>query len=202
VTRNNEQASGDPFPQLSQIARDRAAAAVREVVAEAPEKSYRPSRPWPRSRDFRRDGPEPLHQLEAAFQIERAAHHLASQYIRQARQAGRAWIEIGDVLQLLSSAAANKVSVGEEAYDYALRDQHGPGRQTYTWTCPDCQHDITDHGPYPEPPIREEGHGTGCSRRVERPGTAPAASSSRDGSRPQATDAGPDRRRPDDGSEQ
>ena len=74
-------ASGDPRIQLSQIAGDRADAAVREVVAEAPRESYWTSRPRPHSQAFRLDGPEPLRQLEAAFQVERAAHHQVNQYI-------------------------------------------------------------------------------------------------------------------------
>jgi hypothetical protein len=43
--------------------------------------SHWTSRPRPHSQGFRLDGPEPLRQLEAAFQVERAAHHLINQYI-------------------------------------------------------------------------------------------------------------------------
>jgi hypothetical protein len=39
-------------------------------------------------------------RLEAAHALERAVHDLVEDYIRQARQAGRTWYEIGQALDL------------------------------------------------------------------------------------------------------
>lgn len=109
---------------------------------------------------------EPVAGLEAAHELERAAHRLIEDYIRQAREAGRSWYEIGDALDLHSAAVYNKESVADEAYDYALRYQPGTGRRTFSWTCPACHNLITDNEPWPDPPGREDGHASDCSRRT------------------------------------
>ena len=111
-------------------------------------------------------GWEPVAALEAAHELELAAHALAGEYIRQAREAGRSWVVIGDALGLLFRASANKISVGEQAHDYALSYDTSPGPRRCTWTCPACQQVITDHGPYPEVPGQAEGHDAACTRRT------------------------------------
>jgi hypothetical protein len=104
--------------------------------------------------------------LEAAHALERAAHDLAGTYIRRAREAGLTWNLIGDALDLLPYASANKIGVDEQAYDHALSYWTGPGPRTYTWDCPACHQTVTDRGPYPDPPERERGHGPACPRRA------------------------------------
>ena len=109
--------------------------------------------------------PEPIACLEAARELERAAHALQLGYILQARQAGRNWYEIGEALDLHWAASANKESI-VEAYDYAqqLDWRPGLGRQVLTWTCPACQQTIIDHGPYGDLPEQQEGHAAECRR--------------------------------------
>jgi hypothetical protein len=92
-------------------------------------------------------------------------HELAGEYIRLAWETGRSWLEIGEALDLIPYAAANKVSVGEEAHDYAFRYHRGPGRPTFTWTCPACLQTITDPTPI-RPTDREAGHEDNCPRRA------------------------------------
>ena len=88
------------------------------------------------------------------------------EYIRQAREAGRSWEVIGDALGLLFLASANKIGVGEQAYDYALAYDTSPGPRRYTWPCPACRQVITDQGPFPEVPGQDEGHDPACTRRA------------------------------------
>jgi hypothetical protein len=110
--------------------------------------------------------PEPVACLESARELERAAHELIERYIRLARETGRSWYEIGEALDLHLGAVASKESIADEAYGYALRYQPATGRRKVTWTCPACQQQITDNGPWPDPPEREDGHAAGCGRRT------------------------------------
>jgi hypothetical protein len=118
---------------------------------------------WP---GYNAVGLEPIAALEAARELERAARAEQVDYIRLAREAGRSWHEIGEALDLHWNAVANKETIDDEAYSYALRDDPRPGRRTFAWTCPACRELISDKGPWPELPEREEGHQTGCPRRA------------------------------------
>lgn len=71
--------------------------------------------------------PEPIACLEAARELERAAHAVQLGYIRLAREVGRNWYEIGDALDLHWAAVASKESIVDEAYDYALNLKWRPG---------------------------------------------------------------------------
>src|SRR5215471_7109471 len=33
-------------------------------------------------------------------------------------------------------------------------------------TCPACQHQVNDKGPWPDPPEQEDGHSADCARRI------------------------------------
>jgi hypothetical protein len=111
-------------------------------------------------------GPEPIADLEAARELERAALAAQVDCIRRAREAGRSWTEIGEGLDLHWNAVANKESIADEAYDYVLRNGAPPYSRQYTWTCPACRELISDKGPWPELPEREDGHQAGCPRRA------------------------------------
>jgi hypothetical protein len=166
--RDQDESSGRDFlQQLRAAARGGAAQLVRDMVDEFGGRTVRVLRSrlltWPGVNTVE---PEPIAGLEAAHELERAVHDLAGDYIRLAREAGRSWSEIGDALDLLPYASANKVSVGEEAHGYAVRYHEAPGRQTFTWRCPACLRTVTDRGPYPDPPDREEGHEARCPRRA------------------------------------
>jgi hypothetical protein len=112
---------------------------------------------------------KPLTCLVAAHELEHAAHAAQRSFIRQAREAGRSWYEIGQALDLLWHAIVSNESVAGEAYDYALRyDRAGTDRPPYTWTCQACQQLVTDHGPWPQLPNQEEGHAADCPMWTER----------------------------------
>ncbi len=113
-------------------------------------------------------------------ELERAAHELVEHYIRLAREAGRNWFEIGGALDLHCAAAASKESIADQAYDYALQYQPGTGRGTFSWMCPAFQQQVTENGPWPDPPEQEDG----ACHRLRSPlcwrdmsGTSPAGRS-------------------------
>jgi hypothetical protein len=153
--------------QLQAVAGIKAAAAVRDMVEGFGGQTVLPVRTrsltWPGVNGME---PEPIACLEAARELERAAHAVQLGYIRQARQAGRNWHEIGGALDLHWAASANKESIVVEAYDYALElgRRPGLGRPPLTWTCLGCQETITDHGPYGDLPEQQEGHAADCPR--------------------------------------
>jgi hypothetical protein len=109
---------------------------------------------------------EPLACLQAARELEHAAHLIQRGYIRQAREADNSWYEIGQALDLLWHAVVSNESMADEAYDYALRyNRPTAAIPPYTWTCQACQQIITDHGPWPlRPEQQEEGHSSNCPR--------------------------------------
>jgi hypothetical protein len=153
--------------QASAEARERAEGAAREMAARFGSRTLSRGRPRLVAGP-ERDIPwlEAAAALEAAHLLERAAHALAGTYIRRAREAGLPWNLIGDALDLLPCASANKIGVGEQAHEYALSYWTGPGPRTYTWDCPACQQAVTDHGPYPDPARSEDGHDAACPRRT------------------------------------
>jgi hypothetical protein len=108
--------------------------------------------------------PDPIATLEAAHELERAAYRIAADSIRRSREAGRSWYEMGDALDLHSAAAANKLSVAEEAYGEAVSYDSASRCLTFTWKCPACSQVITDLGPFPELPDQERGHSANCAR--------------------------------------
>jgi len=111
-------------------------------------------------------GQHPLASLEAAAELEQAAHDLVGEHIRLARQAGRTWYEIADALHLHAVACANKESARDEAFSFALQYRSIADQRNIIWTCPACQKKITDHGPWDELPEQEDGHTPDCSRRT------------------------------------
>jgi hypothetical protein len=155
--------------QARAAARERTEGAVREIAAQfgsrtMPRLRHHPAAPSDRDRDIPRL--EAAAALEAVHELERAAHELAATYIRRAREAGLTWDTIGDALGLLPYASANKIGVGEQALDHALTYWNGQGPRQYTWDCPACHQTVTDRGPYPDPPEREDGHDPACPRRA------------------------------------
>jgi len=153
--------------QLRSVADAKAAEAVRDIVEGFAGQTVLPVRTqsltWLGVNSVE---PEPIACLEAARELERAAHAVQLGCIRLAREAGRNWYEIGEALDLHWAASANKESIVVEAYDYALElgRRPGLGRQPFNWTCPACQEAIIDHGPYGDLPSQQEGHAADCPR--------------------------------------
>ncbi len=167
MTGQNERSRRPSRADVAAAARIKATTAVDDMVAESAGRTTTQLRStaltWPGTNTVQ---PEPVACLESARELERAAHELAERYICLARETGRSWHEIGEALDLHWAAAANKESIADEAYDYALRYQPGTGRRTFTWTCPACQQQVTDNGPWPDPPEQEDGHAADCARRT------------------------------------
>jgi hypothetical protein len=111
---------------------------------------------------------EVITAIVAARELEQAAHAIQAGYSRQARETGCTWYEIGQALDLLWYAIVSNESIGDEAYDYALRYDPGATRKPYTWTCQTCQQVITDHGPWRQLPAQEERHALDCRRWTHR----------------------------------
>lgn len=114
---------------------------------------------------------EPMAGVRAARHLEHAALALARGYVRQAREDGRTWHEIGAALDLGVSAGHCGISLAEAAYDDAAGE---PGSEyarrygrTFAWTCPACLATVSDRGPCSGPADDEQGHADGCLRLAD-----------------------------------
>ena len=113
---------------------------------------------------------EPLTGARAARDIELGAHHTARNYIRQAREAGHSWDQIGQALGVTPNADADQagLSVAEAAYTYATGSPYTDtavryGR-SFTWRCRACDQAISDRGLIAGPADAELGHTGNCPR--------------------------------------
>ncbi len=112
---------------------------------------------------------EPLAGARAARDLELAARRTARDYIRQAREAGHSWDQIGDTLGTIPGGDAGQTAMtaGEAAYTYAAGrpDTEAPWRpRSFTWTCRSCDQAISDRGLTAGPADDELGHADGCPR--------------------------------------
>jgi hypothetical protein len=167
MTGQNERSSFLSRADLEALARTRAATAVDEIVSGTGDRTNT----LLRSTALTRPGtngvqPEPIAALETAHELERAAHDLVKHYIRLARQAGRSWSGIGYALDLHWTAVVSDESIADVAYSYAVEHQPSSGRRTFSWICPACQRQVSDKGPWPDPPEQEDGHAADCARRT------------------------------------
>ena len=62
-------------------------------------------------------------RLQAACHLEQAGRSVARDCIRNAREDGRSWHEIGVALGLGTETEDRGISVAEAAYDYAASEQ-------------------------------------------------------------------------------
>ena len=113
---------------------------------------------------------EPLDGARAARDIELGARHAARDYIRQAREAGHSWDQIGQALGLAPNADADQagLTVAEAAYTYAAGSPHTDTAMLYgrsfVWRCRSCDQAIGDRGLIAGPADDEVGHREGCPR--------------------------------------
>jgi len=113
---------------------------------------------------------EPLDGARAARDIELGARHAARDYIRQAREAGHSWDQIGQALGLAPNADADQagLTVAEAAYTYAAGSPHTDTAMRYgrsfVWRCRSCDQAIGDRGLIAGPADDEVGHREGCPR--------------------------------------
>jgi hypothetical protein len=113
---------------------------------------------------------EPLDGARAARDIELGARHAARDYIRQAREAGHSWDQIGHALGVAPNADADQtgLSVAEAAYTYAAGSPHTDSAirygRSFAWRCRSCDQAISDRGPIAGPADDELGHTGDCPR--------------------------------------
>ena len=115
---------------------------------------------------------EPLAGARAARDIELAARHAAREYIRQAREAGHSWNQIGHALGVSPDADADQAgqTVADAAYTYAAGSpetdtaiQYG---RSFIWRCRSCDQAISDRGLIAGPADDEPGHAQHCPRQA------------------------------------
>jgi hypothetical protein len=113
---------------------------------------------------------EPLDGARAARDIELGARHTARDYIRQAREAGHGWDQIGHALGVTPNADADQtgLSVAEAVYSYAAGSPYTDtavryGR-SFAWRCRSCDQAISDRGLIAGPADDEPGHTDDCPR--------------------------------------
>ena len=94
----------------------------------------------------------------------------ARDYIRQAREAGHGWEQIGQALGITPGATADQagLTVAEATYTYAAGSPHTDtairyGR-SFVWRCASCDQAISDRGPIAGPADNEPGHTERCPR--------------------------------------
>ena len=106
---------------------------------------------------------EPIAGLQAATSLKHAARRLAHEYVRQAREAGNSWHDIGVALGF-GHLAESDMSVADAAYDYAAGGADAWSRSS-SWMCPACQATVIDYGPEAgNPEDQEQGHAADCPR--------------------------------------
>src|SRR5215469_3018074 len=112
----------------------------------------------------------PLEGAQAARDIELGARRAAHDYIRQARQGGHSWDQIGCPLGLAPNADADQAgtTVAEAAYTYAAGNPHTDTAMRYGrdffWKCRSCDQAISDRGLIAGPADNEPGHTDDCAR--------------------------------------
>ena len=108
--------------------------------------------------------------MRACRQLELAARHSARDYIRQAREAGHSWHQIGRALELTPDGNHDPeaATLGEAAYTYVAGS---PGTETavrsgrsFTWTCRAYNRAIGDRRIRSGPADDEPGRPEGCRR--------------------------------------
>jgi hypothetical protein len=112
---------------------------------------------------------EPFAGARAARDFESAANATARDYIRQAREAGHGWDQIGRALGLgpESGPGQDGASAADAAHTYAAGppDSHAPWRhRSFGWTCRSCDQAIADRGLIAGPADDEPGHAQNCPR--------------------------------------
>jgi hypothetical protein len=115
---------------------------------------------------------EPLDGTRAARDLELAARRTAREYIRQAREAGHSWDQVGRSLGLAPNADADQagLTVAEAAFTYAAgspqTDTAMRYARSFVWRCRSCNQAISDHGLIAGPAEDEPGHSGGCPRQA------------------------------------
>ena len=104
---------------------------------------------------------EPIAGLQAATSLKHAARRLAHEYVRQAREAGNSWHDIGVALGFGRLTEPDLSTAGAE-YEYASAGPNAWSR-SFLWACPACQGTVIVFGPEAgNPEDQEQGHAADC----------------------------------------
>lgn len=113
----------------------------------------------------------PLDGVRAARRIEVGARYEAREYIRQSREDGASWDEIGHALGMSPGPGQAGPTVSEAAYTYAagspdtdLARRYG---RSFGWVCFTCHQVIDDRGVQTGPTDDEHGHTENCGRLAQ-----------------------------------
>ncbi len=163
-------------PEMSREAREKAVSAARRAARRAAidlardEGAQVISRPAFRGAQATIQDVEPLAGLRAAREVELGARHGARNYIRDAREAGNTWQDIGTALDLTPGGEAGLAggTTAEAAYSYAAGSPDTETARRYgrsfSWRCGSCEGLISDHGLCDGPADDERGHADDCAR--------------------------------------
>jgi len=163
-------------PEMSREAREKAVSDARRAARRAAIDLARDqgaqviSRPAFRGAQSTIQDVEPLAGLRAAREVELGARYNARSYVRDAREAGHTWQQIGTALDLSPGGEADIAgsTVAEAAYSYAAGSPDTETARRYgrsfSWTCGSCESLISDHGLCNGPADDERGHADDCAR--------------------------------------
>lgn len=152
-------------------ARDEARQAVDAAVlriARAADAEIREHPAWPGSVLTIHDT-DPAAGIWFAVILQGYARQKIHSYIRQARQNGLGWAQVGQALRLAPAADERGASLAEAAFEYATDAEHARPFDTlsFGWTCPACGGFVTDYGPAGgHPDDCEQGHAEHCQRQA------------------------------------
>jgi hypothetical protein len=112
--------------------------------------------------NLRVPGAEPMAGLRAATALKMATRELLLDYVRDAREDGYTWRDIGVGLGF-SDDPDSGVSAAEAAYEFAAGTTSA--WRSFAWTCRHCHATIIDRGPEAGHPADcEDGHADDCAR--------------------------------------
>ena len=163
-------------PEMSPEAREKAVSSARRTAQRAAIDLAREqgaqviSRPAFRGAQMTIQDVEPLAGLRAAREVELGARYCTRRYIRDAREAGHTWHEIGAALDLTPGGEADLAgdTIAEAAYSYTAGSPDTETARRYgrsfSWTCGSCEALISDHGLCNGPADDERGHADDCAR--------------------------------------
>jgi hypothetical protein len=117
---------------------------------------------------------EALAGARAARDLELAARRTAHEYIRQARETGHGWEQIGQALGVTPGADVDQAgpTVAEAAYTYTYAagnpdtDTVRRYGRSFVWRCRSCDQVISDRGLIAGPADDELGHVGDCPRQA------------------------------------
>lgn len=144
---------------------------VRRLVTESGGQMIRrPMFPGRLDLDSTTEEPEPLAGIRAAASLQFEAGRALARAARYAREDGKSWQEIGEVLYLAKPDPFDEESKAVRAFRrLSVSCNHDPFQSpTFTWTCPDCGKHVSDHGPEAgHPADAERGHTASCTRLAQ-----------------------------------